>query len=287
MVYVGGTDPGRWIPTLLNETSEGERHMVLTQNALADGTYLDYVDFLYGERLHSLSQDDSKSAFQEYLADAQKRLTHDQQFPDEPKQIRPGEDIRNIDGKVQVSGQIAVMAINERLLQILMAKNPDATFGLQESFPFKSTYADAMPLGPIMELRAQDGQNAFTPERAAQSLDYWRAATQQLLSDPTAASSQETLLTHSHDAVAAANLLAAHNYSADAEQAYRLSSQLWPGNPEPIGGLAELLVRTGRAGEASQLLEDFARKNPGERDAMERIRASWSIVTSQTPPPRH
>jgi hypothetical protein len=28
MVYVGGTDPGRWIPTLLNETSESERHIV-------------------------------------------------------------------------------------------------------------------------------------------------------------------------------------------------------------------------------------------------------------------
>ena len=42
MVYVGGTDPGCFIPTLLNETSDGERHIVLTQNALADGSYLDY-----------------------------------------------------------------------------------------------------------------------------------------------------------------------------------------------------------------------------------------------------
>ena len=40
MVYVGGTDPGRGIPTLLNETSEGDRHIILTQNGLADGTYL-------------------------------------------------------------------------------------------------------------------------------------------------------------------------------------------------------------------------------------------------------
>ena len=28
MVYVGGTDPGRFIPTLLNETSDGERHVI-------------------------------------------------------------------------------------------------------------------------------------------------------------------------------------------------------------------------------------------------------------------
>jgi len=40
MVYVGGTDPGRGIPTLLNETSDAERHIVITQNALADGSYL-------------------------------------------------------------------------------------------------------------------------------------------------------------------------------------------------------------------------------------------------------
>src|SRR5262249_35324382 len=30
MVYIGGTDPGRGIPTLLNETSGGERHIIIT-----------------------------------------------------------------------------------------------------------------------------------------------------------------------------------------------------------------------------------------------------------------
>jgi thioredoxin-like negative regulator of GroEL len=93
-------------------------------------------------------------------------------------------------------------------------------------------------------------------------------------------------MTHSHDAVAAANLLAAHNYSVEAEQAYRLSSQLWPGNPEPVGGLSEILARTGRADEAHQLLEDFARKHPDQRAAAETIRASWGIVTSKSPPPQ-
>jgi len=121
-----------------------------------------------------LTEEDSRQAFKDYLTDAQKRLEHDQQFPDEPKQVRPGEDIRVTDGKVQVSGQIAVMSINEKLLQALMEKNPNLSFAIQESFPLKGTYADALPLGPLMELRAQDGQNTFTPERAAQSLSYWR-----------------------------------------------------------------------------------------------------------------
>ena len=101
MVYVGGTDPGRGSPTLLNETSDGERHIVITQNALADGSYHQYIDFLYRDRVATLTSEESQRAFQDYLADAQKRLAHDQQFPDEPKQIRPGEDIRVVDNRGQ------------------------------------------------------------------------------------------------------------------------------------------------------------------------------------------
>jgi hypothetical protein len=45
MAYVGGTDAGRFIPTLLNETSDGEHHIVLTQHALADASYVQYLGF--------------------------------------------------------------------------------------------------------------------------------------------------------------------------------------------------------------------------------------------------
>jgi len=147
MVYVGGTDNGRWIPELLNETGEGEQHMIVTQNALADGRDAEFVNTLYGDRMTTLTSEDSKRIFQEYIADAQKRLEHDQQFPDEPKQVRKGEEIRVVDGKVQVSGQVAVMTINEKLLQTLMEKNPGLSFAIQESFPLKGTYPDALPLG--------------------------------------------------------------------------------------------------------------------------------------------
>ena len=103
-----------------------------------------------------------------------------------------------------------------------MQKNPDSAFALEESSPLKGTYASAAPLGPIMELRAQGGQNAFTADRATQTLDYWRTTTHRLLSDPEASGSLDTLRTYSHDATAQANLLAGHNYNAEAEQAYPL-----------------------------------------------------------------
>ena len=172
------------------------------------------------------------------------------------------------------------MSINEKLLQALMAKNPDLSFALQESQPLRGTYADAVPLGPLMELGAPDAQKTFNAERAAQSLDYWRTTAQNVLADPETAGSPAVLKSYSHDATSAANLLAAHNYTAEAEQAYRLSSQLWPGNPEPVGGLAAILARSGRADDARQLLDNFARNYPDQRTAVEAI---WSSSYTSRP----
>jgi hypothetical protein len=226
---------------------------LITQNGLAAGDYLDYLRLQYDDRFATLSDEDSQHAFAEYVADAQKRLEHDQQFPDQPKQVLPTEDLSVVDGKVQVRGQSPVMAINERLLQILMRKNPDLSFAIQESFPLKSTYVDGLPLGPLMELEAGGGQNAFAPDLAAQSLDYWRNTAQNVLSDPDTAGSSAALRSYSHDTVAAANLLAAHGFTAEAQDAYRLASQFWPANPESVGGLADSLAAGGRQDEARQL----------------------------------
>ena len=40
------------------------------------------------------------------------------------------------------------------------AKNPEMSIGLQEAFPLKTTYADRIPLGHIMELPATDLSSA-------------------------------------------------------------------------------------------------------------------------------
>ena len=261
MIYVGGTDPGRFIPTLLNETSDGEHHMVLTQNAMADNTYLKYVDFLYGENFGTLKEGDSQGAFQQYIADVQKRLKHDEDFPNEPKQLLPGEDVRITEGRIEVSGQVAVMGINELLLQDFMNKNPDASFALEESFPLRSLYSNSVPLGPIMELRAQD---TYTSERAGQMLNYWRDVAQQLMSDADAPEGSAVRKTYSKMVSTQANLMADHNFASDAEQAYRLAAQLEPSSPEAVYGLANLLAKSNRNEEAQRIISDFQRRNPDQ-----------------------
>ncbi len=265
MVYVGGTDPGRFIPTLLNETGDGNQYIILTQNALADGTYVDYLRFLHGDRMAMLTPEESQRAFSDYMADATKRLQHDEQFPDEPRQLRPGEEVRMTDGRMQVSGQVAVMGINELLLQTLMQKNPAAAFALEESFPFKSTYAGATTLGPIMEIRSTDPQAALTPERAAQSLDYWRTTAQELLSDPDTPEGSAPRHAYAKLVLAQANLFLDRNYTGQAEEALRLATDLTPAGPEAVFRYTSLLIKQNRFAEAAQLAATAVKLAPGNQ----------------------
>lgn len=262
MVYVGGTDPGRWIPALLNDTRDGERHIVLTQNALADRRYLDYVEFQYGDRFSALTHTESERAFADYMTDAQKRFDHDQQFPNEPRQVRPGEDFKTIDGRFQVSGQVSVMDINERLFKMLLERNPALSFAMEESFPFQSVLADASPLGPIMEVRPRDEQNAFTPERAAQTVDYWRNATGQLLNDAEAQASDAVRKSYSKLLSSQAGLFLEQKHAAEGEALLRLANEVCPYSPEAVFRYCNFLISQGRVNEALPVVANARRADP-------------------------
>jgi hypothetical protein len=54
----------------------------LTQNALTDGTYLQYLRLIYGKQIYVPSEQESQQTFQDYLGDNQHRLEHDRQVPD-------------------------------------------------------------------------------------------------------------------------------------------------------------------------------------------------------------
>jgi tetratricopeptide (TPR) repeat protein len=262
MIYAGGTDPGCFIPTMMNDTGDADKHIVLTQNALADGTYLKYLDVLYGDQMATLTQDDSQRAFQDYIADAQKRLEHDQQFPNEPKQLKPGEDVKVVDGKVQVSGQVAVMAINEKLFQMLMDKNPNAPFAMEESFPFKSMYGTASPLGPIIEIGPPQQQSDLNATQAAQSVDYWQTAAQQLLSDPDTPQGSDARKAYSKLITSQAGLLVDHGLPSEAEQEFRLALQLTPESPEAVFRYMSLLMGQNRVADALPIVENAIKAAP-------------------------
>jgi tetratricopeptide (TPR) repeat protein len=99
--------------------------------------------------------DDSQQCFNDYLLDAQRRLQHDTQFPNEPRQVKPAEDVHVENGHVQVGGQVAVMSINGLLTKVIFDKNPDHEFYVEESFPLDWMYPYLTPFGVIMKINRQ------------------------------------------------------------------------------------------------------------------------------------
>jgi len=270
MVYIGGTDAGCFICTMLNETTEGEQHLTLTQNALADTSYTDYLTAVYGVSISVPSQEEEQNAFSQYTQDATQRAQHDEQFPDEPKQLLPGEDVTIVDGRPQVSGQVAVMEINNLLTQTLLQKNPDLSFAMEESFPMSSTYAGSEPLGPIFELRAGD---SITTDQADQAVNYWQSEAQNLQDEGEISSS--ALKSYSHDANSEGNLLANNNFLAEAGQAYQTALEIWPGSIEAITGLTHVLAQQGQFDQAGAALDNFLQQNPQESQTVNNLRQTW------------
>lgn len=173
-IYFGGTDPGRFAITALSESHrKGQPFFTLTQNALADGTYLDYLRTMYGQ-LNLPTPDDSQRAFQDYLTDAQERLR--------TNKLRPGEDVKIIENRVQVSGQVAVMQINGLLAKVIAGKNPTREFYVEESFPLNWMYPYLAPHGLIMKLHREPLAELNEP-LVTRDRECWRKYTGELIGD--------------------------------------------------------------------------------------------------------
>ena len=227
-ILFGGTDPGRFCPTYIifcesfiphrcqpEQDQKFDRRdvYIITQNALADGTYLDYLRSQYNRHLqidppffsefskyvfglflspessdsgllglinktlyytldvpttkwgahvearrraegvyppteiYIPSPEDSQKCFQDYTDD----VAHRAQL----NQLKPGEDVHIENGRVQVSGQVAVMNINGLLCKVIFEHNPTNEFYVEESFPLDWMYPYETPFSVIMKVNRQ------------------------------------------------------------------------------------------------------------------------------------
>jgi beta-lactamase regulating signal transducer with metallopeptidase domain len=164
-IYFGGTDPGRGVITAMCKSQvQGDPFFTLTQNALADGTYLDYLRAMYGSKIYTPTAEDSKQCFEVYLADAQRRL--------QEHKLNPGEDVRMKDGKVSVSGQVSVMSINGLLTRVIFDHNTNREFYAEESFPLDWMYPHLSPNGLIMKIN-REPLPGLPEETVQQDHEYW------------------------------------------------------------------------------------------------------------------
>lgn len=241
-ILFGGTDPGRFCPTYIifcesfiphrcqpEQDQKFDRRdvYIITQNALADGTYLDYLRSQYnrsqqddppffsrlfkyvcavggltspgaivtqgiesgsgsadnalidgisnllfncldrpfmalGQRVEKRrraegvyppneiyipSPEDSQKCFEDYTSDVGRRA--------QLNQLAPGEDVHIENGRVQVSGQVAVMKINGLLCKVIFDRCPTNEFYVEESFPLDWMYPYETPFGIIMKINRQ------------------------------------------------------------------------------------------------------------------------------------
>jgi predicted Zn-dependent protease len=127
-----------------------------------------------------------------------------------------------------------------------------------------------------MELGVQDPQNGLTADRAAQSVDYWRNIAQQLLSDPQTPDGSDPRKAYAKMVSAQASLLLEHNYSAEAEQAFRIANEIYPASPEVVFRYVQLLMDQNRRSDALPIIENALRADPNRqelKDLLNRVKS--------------
>lgn len=176
-IYFGGTDQGRFIVTAMQKSqTEGDPFFTLTQNALADGMYLNYLRSMYGDKIYIPTSEDSQKCFQEYTKDIVKRK--------QENELKPGENVQvnAKTGSVSISGQGAVMQINGLLVKTIFDNEPDRGFYIEESFPLDWMYPYLEPHGLIFKINRQP--LAQLSEAIVQhDHDYWSKLVQPMIGD--------------------------------------------------------------------------------------------------------
>jgi hypothetical protein len=174
-IYFGGTDAGRNLVTALCTSHvDGQPFYTLTQNALSNGQYMDYLRAMYGKQIQLPTTNEVQKVIEEYKADAQLRLKQGR--------LKPGEDVREVDGEVQVNGQVAVMAMHGRLARLILEQNPKRDFYTEESFPLDAVYSHLSPHGLIFKLN-HEPLKALTPAMLDADHAFWTKECQSMVGD--------------------------------------------------------------------------------------------------------
>ncbi len=175
-IYFGGTDPGRFLITGMEKSQvNADPFFLLTQNALADGTYLAYLRGMYDGKIYTPTDEDSQKCFQDYTEDVTRRMQN--------HQLKPGEDVKqDANGRVQISGQVAVMEINGLLAKIIFDKNTNHEFYVEESFPLDWMYPYLEPHGLIFKINRQP-LPGLSNDIIQRDRDYWTKYIQPMIGD--------------------------------------------------------------------------------------------------------
>ncbi len=244
-VFFGGTDPGRFVPTYMIYSARVRPDVYLiTQNALADNTYMNVMRDLYGDRIWMPSAQDSNQAFQTYINDIRSgRL--------------PQSAAVNIDknGRVSVQGVQGVMEINGIICKMIFEANKHLhDFYVEESYVIAWMYPYLSPHGLIMKINPEPLPK-LTDEMVKNDLEFWKWYGNRLMNDPKFKNDVVARKSFSKLRCAIAGLYAYRRMFNEAEAAFRQAVDLFPTSPEANFRLADLYLQTGRFTNAIEIME--------------------------------
>lgn len=250
-IFYGGTDPGRFVPTYMIYGAEVRPDVYLiTQNALADNTYMSVMRDLYGDQIWIPAQHDSAKAFQRYVDEVNRG-------------VRPrNADLRIENGRVQVSGALGVMEINGILAQMIFEQcNYKHDFYVEESYVIRWMYPYLTPHGLIMKIN--DDKTKPSKSNIRDDQDFWDWYTRRLVGNTKFTRDVVARKSFSKLRSAIGGLYSSRRKLADAERAFHQARLLYPLSPEANFRLVqEILMRQGRFDEARKIMTDFANQDP-------------------------
>lgn len=242
-VFYGGTDPGRFVPTYMIYGAKVRPDVYLiTQNALADDTYMSVMRDLYGNSIWIPSKPDSARSFQRYVEEVEAG-------------IRPRNAALKVEnGRVQVSGALGVMEINGILAEMIFEKNKfKHDFYVEESYVIGWMYPYLSPHGLIMKINTE--KINLTTRQIDDDMDFWDWYTRRLTSDIKFKRDVVACKSFSKLRSAIAGLYANRGQPYAAEQAFQQSRLLYELSPEANFRLIqEVLLRQGRFHESKEIL---------------------------------
>ena len=172
-IYFGGTDAGRMLVTVLSaDHAQGKPFYTLTQNALADDQYMNYLRGIYGHFIHLPTTNELAQIQADYEAEALRRWQHDRQSPGEPHQVAPSEQLRLVNGRLRVQGPVSVMAMSARVVKWILEHNPRPEFYYEESYPQELLFPYLSPHGLVFELH-HEPLAAWSVAQMNADHDYW------------------------------------------------------------------------------------------------------------------
>lgn len=251
-VFFAGTDPGRFITTAYQDVMDTPDIYIITQNALANRSYLEYIEDIHGSALLLPSEPDRQEALRQYLEDVQSGKAFG--FASSPE-----------GNKLQIDSGTAVMGVNGLLAKEIFDKNnSEHEFYVEESYVIPWMYHYLVPHGPIMKLQLEP-LSQLPQTLIAQDMSYWKSLIARLQSELHETECVPARSAFAKMRSAIAGLYVYRGFKKEAEEAFKEALTIFPDSSDANFRLAEFYIREERFSDACTLLNDLSNRCPSLR----------------------